>query len=95
MFGPVKMLGRVLVLGRIAAADVPAFQAKPQMDPCVAGLDAVFTDMLVRVGNLDLVHMIAAFCHTVSFTAGFYRKGREGIGTSDHRVIGKPEAIKF
>jgi hypothetical protein len=33
MLGPVKMLGGVLVLGGIAATDMAANEAHPQMNP--------------------------------------------------------------
>jgi hypothetical protein len=36
MFCRVKMLGGMLVLGRIAASHVPAVHTEPQMDPLVA-----------------------------------------------------------
>jgi hypothetical protein len=36
MLGPVKVLGRVLILRRVAATDVTARHAHPQMDPVVA-----------------------------------------------------------
>ena len=57
MFALLKMLGSVLVLRRVTASDVPALQAHAEVDPPVADLDAVFTDMLVRIGELDLVRM--------------------------------------
>jgi hypothetical protein len=55
-----EMLRRVLVLRRIATAHVPALQTKPQMDPGIAGLDAILANVLVRFGELDLVNMSAA-----------------------------------
>ena len=39
----VEVPGRVLVLRRVAAADVAAFHAHAQMDPAVACLEALFT----------------------------------------------------
>jgi hypothetical protein len=38
MLGVMEVLGRVLVLGRIAATDVSAFQAQAEMNPGVAHL---------------------------------------------------------
>jgi hypothetical protein len=43
VFGGVEVLCRVFVFGRIAAADVTAFEAEPQMDPPVAHFQAFFT----------------------------------------------------
>src|ERR1700675_4083218 len=41
MLARMKVFGRVLVLGGIAATDVPATQAQAQVDPSVADLEAV------------------------------------------------------
>lgn len=64
MLAAMEVLGSVLVLGRIAATHVAAFQAKPQMDPCISGFDAVFTDMLVCAFEFDLIEM-SAFSHNI------------------------------
>jgi hypothetical protein len=66
MLGTMEMLGRVLVLGRIAAADVPAFQAQPQMDPAIAGLDAVFADIGIGGFEFDLLQVAATLGHGFS-----------------------------
>lgn len=57
MIGVAEVLGGMLVFGGIAAADMSAFQAHAQMDPHVAGLDAVLADVLVRLGESDLIKM--------------------------------------
>lgn len=46
-----KMPGCVFVLRRIATANMPAHEALPQVDPLVAGFDAVFayTSRLLHV----------------------------------------------
>src|SRR5579872_234932 len=62
----VKMFRCVFVLGGVAAAYMPSDQAQTQVDPCIAHLDAFLADMLVRVGNLDLVGVLALFCHKAS-----------------------------
>ena len=59
-----KVLGGVLVLGRIAATNVTAFQAEPQMHPCVSGFDALFTDVFVCALEFDLIEM-SAFSHNI------------------------------
>jgi len=56
-----KMLGRMLVLGRIAAANLPANHAKPQMHPGVAHLYTLFAHMLGGVLDLDLIQVTAIF----------------------------------
>ena len=58
-----EMLGGVLVLGRIAAADMAAGQAQAQMDPGIAGLDAIFADMLGSLSNLDLAEVTTLSRH--------------------------------
>src|SRR5215469_9579396 len=57
MMGGVKVLGGVLVLGAIATADMAAFQAHAQMHPAVSGFDAIFADVFLGGGDLDLVQM--------------------------------------
>ena len=47
MFGVVEMLGRVFILRRIAAGRMSADQAHAQVNPRIASLNAVFTNMLV------------------------------------------------
>jgi hypothetical protein len=49
----VKMLGGVLVLGAVAAADVAAFQAKAQMDPGIAHFEAF---LATRAAGFDLAN---------------------------------------
>ena len=64
MLGVMEVLGCVLVLRRIAATHASALQAKPQVDPCVSGFDAVFTDVFVCALEFDLIEM-SAFSHNV------------------------------
>lgn len=54
-----KMLRRVLIFRRVAAAHVSAFQAKPQMHPRVAHLHALFANVLIGIRQLDLTEMFA------------------------------------
>jgi proline racemase len=63
MFGAMEMLRRMLILGRITAANVPAFQAKAQMDPGIAGLDAIFADVGIGGLKFDLLHVTTALGH--------------------------------
>jgi hypothetical protein len=55
-----EVFGGVLVLGRIAAADVTAAQTQPEMHPDIAELDAVFADAGLSGGDFHLVQ-VAAF----------------------------------
>jgi hypothetical protein len=66
MFAAVKMFGGVLVLGTIATTDVPAFQAKTQVNPAIARLQAIFTTVRAGLHNLQLV-IVATICgHLIS-----------------------------
>jgi hypothetical protein len=59
----VEVLGGVLVLGRIAAADMPADEAQAKMDPGISHLHAFLTDMSRGVAKLDLIEVGAFFLH--------------------------------
>src|SRR5690349_12038374 len=58
-----KVLGGVLVLGRITAADVAAGHAEPQMNPGIAHLQAFLAAAGVRLHRAHLVH-VGAFGHS-------------------------------
>ena len=62
MFGVMKVLGSVLVLGGIAAAHIATFHTQPQMHPRIAGFYALLTNALVGACNCDLIQM-RALCH--------------------------------
>jgi hypothetical protein len=49
------MAGGVLVLGVVAAADMAAFRAEAEMDPGVAGLQAVFAAQRARLDRMEVV----------------------------------------
>ena len=53
----------VLVLGGIAAADMPAFQTHPQVDPAIPGFDAFLAEVLVRICESDLIEMCTLSPH--------------------------------
>lgn len=59
MLCSMEMLGCMLVFRRITAAHVAAFQAQTQVDPPISNFHAIFTDMLVGAGQLDVVEMSA------------------------------------
>src|SRR6478752_6651982 len=66
MLGAMIMLRRMLVLRRVTAAHVSAFQAQPQMDPRIAGLDAVFADIGLGGFKFDLLQVAAPLGHGFS-----------------------------
>src|ERR1700687_4034223 len=53
----VEMPGGVLVLGRVAAAHMPARETQTQMHPRIASLDTFLTHMFIRFPYLDLIKM--------------------------------------
>lgn len=57
------VLGRMLVLGRIAAPHVAAAEAKPQMNPAISHFLALFADMFIGIADFDLIEMGASICH--------------------------------
>jgi hypothetical protein len=50
-----EVFGGVFILGRIAASHMSAGKTQAQMNPGVAGFDAVFAHMLVGLFDFDLV----------------------------------------
>jgi hypothetical protein len=59
VLGVMEMLGRVLILRRIAAADVATFETKAQMNPGVASLHAILTNVLVGLRHVNLIGVFA------------------------------------
>jgi hypothetical protein len=59
----VEMLGRMLVLGRVATANASAREAQTQVDPRVARLGTVFTHMFIGFSDFDLIKVGAIFWH--------------------------------
>jgi hypothetical protein len=60
VLGTMEMLGCMLVLRGITAANVSAFQTKPQVDPRIAKFNALFADINICLRNLDLFHVRTA-----------------------------------
>jgi hypothetical protein len=60
----VKMRGRVLVGGAVAAADVTAGHAEPEVNPRAAHPQAVLASVGARFDLVNLVEMAANFNHT-------------------------------
>jgi hypothetical protein len=59
----VEVFRGVLVLGRVATPHMPARQAQAQVNPFIAGLNAVLTDMFVGFRDFDLVQVSAFRWH--------------------------------
>jgi hypothetical protein len=59
MFSAAKVLGRMLVLGRIATADVTTVKTETKMNPSVAHLQALFAPFGVRFDWLEVLHVLA------------------------------------
>src|ERR1700737_356056 len=57
--GGVEMLGRVLVLGRVAAADVTAAHAQAQVHPGIAHRHALLAALRPRRDSLHVLQMLA------------------------------------
>lgn len=57
----VEMFGGVLVLGRITTSHMSTNKAQAQVNPGIAGLNTVLTDVLVRFFDFDLIQ-VGAFC---------------------------------
>src|SRR5216684_4502275 len=70
----VEMLCRVLVGGIVAAADVTAAAADPQMQPLTAALQAFLATKRARRDAADAGDVAAAVCHDRSHLAGIEQK---------------------
>ena len=73
MVGVVEVLRRVLVLRRIAAADVAAHEAQPQVQPPVAAPQAFFAPVRARGRMRVLVTMLTRDRHWQSPRRGRFR----------------------
>src|SRR3954470_13983335 len=81
MAGCMKMRGRVLVGGIVAAADVTAAAADPQMQPRAAACQAFLAAERARRDLANAADVGAAFCH------GFYpRLKRRPCGVAEKTV---------
>jgi hypothetical protein len=66
----VKVFGGVLILGRVAATDIAADEAHAQMDPGIAELNAVLTNMFVRFSDFDLIKVSTLLRHRFLLSVG-------------------------
>jgi hypothetical protein len=60
-----KVLGGMLVFGRIATAHMPAFHAQPEVHPGVTHFQALFAPASVWRDRPDLIEMLTG-CHISS-----------------------------
>jgi hypothetical protein len=70
MFRFVKMFGRMLILGRVATTHMSASETQAQVNPGVAGFDAVLAHMRVGGLNFDLVQVRAFLRHRFLSSSG-------------------------
>jgi len=56
----VEVFGGVLILGRIAATNMPAFETETQMYPCISDFQAVFAAICAGGDLSYLVKMCAS-----------------------------------
>lgn len=61
MLAAMKMLGGVLVLRRITTAHVSAFKTQAQMDPAASSFHAVFANVGIGAGELNLIEVSTLF----------------------------------
>ena len=63
VLGSVEMFSGMFVFGRVATAHMSTSEAQAQVNPGVARLNAVLTDMLISFFDFDLVQVGACFRH--------------------------------
>jgi hypothetical protein len=79
--GRVEVFRRMLVLGRVATADVPARQTQPELYPLVAASQALFATLGVGHNRPDLLDVRTGVpCH------GSFSLGRRSESTAALRV---------
>ncbi len=68
MIGRVEMLGGVLVLGIVAAADMTTDETDTQMHPGIPDFQTILTAICTRGDLSYLVKMTTLFCHCARFS---------------------------
>jgi hypothetical protein len=63
VFGGVKVLGRMLILARVAATHVAAHEALPEVHPGIADSQAILATLSRGLHVVDLVEVRAVRCH--------------------------------
>src|SRR6266446_3659362 len=88
----VKMLGRVLVLGRVAAADVAAAHAQAQVHPGIAHRQALLAALRAGRDGLHALQMLAG--HVQLRLGDTIRNSCQGVRRNWHGVAyGVPETL--
>jgi hypothetical protein len=91
MLAGVKMFSGVFVLGRIAAAHVPARHTHAQVNPRVAEFYAFFANMRIRGCDFYLIQVLAFLCHLSSLVTSISELGHPtlvGLARIDTRYPG-------
>src|SRR5437773_1873371 len=65
MMARMEVAGRMLVRGRVAAANVPAGQAQSQMHPKASDSQTIFTAVGARGYWFDLIKVWTSFSHGI------------------------------
>jgi enamine deaminase RidA (YjgF/YER057c/UK114 family) len=89
MLRSVKVLGRVFVLGRVAAADVPTGHTEAEVDPVIAHLEAFLAAVGVGLDISDLIQVTAAIGHV--FPQLICRRAKRASAT--HRCVDEFERL--
>src|ERR1700694_3953508 len=66
--GRVEMPGGMLILRRIAAADMPAFQTEAQVYPCISHFQTILTAIRTWRDLTYLVEVATVLCHMFLFS---------------------------
>ena len=65
VLGPTEVFGRMLVPGAVAAAHVTAVKAHAEVDPGVAGLEALLSTIRVRTDVADRIEVRTLLRHGI------------------------------
>jgi hypothetical protein len=76
MLGCVEVLGGVLARRLIAAADVPALLAEPEMDPAHAGLETLFASVWRPGRHVPYFKQMHALLYHEISAGGYWAVGR-------------------
>ncbi len=87
MLRVVKVLGRVLVLGRVATGGMATNKTHAQVNPRIACLNAVLTHMRIRLSDFDLIKVRAFFWHR--FLRMLASKERRAKSFGDEQALRK------
>jgi hypothetical protein len=88
----VKVFGRVLNRGGVAATDVAATQAQAQVDPSIAHLQALFAAIRVGLYFVNLIQVGATIHGSIlnldlQQTGGGFSQNRSAVGIAEARSL--------